>query len=151
LLFSVCRGIVRGTGGAIDAPVNSHVVSGVRKIQATFPDGRSLTAPLGALLALPGHPVADALAVRVTCPKMLGRSVHSMRATVLKPIRMTRSSPADQRRQGRLGRCRIRRRQFSEVATARLATRMATTRTVTGGIGFSPGTRNNVPALSMSA
>ena len=27
----------------------------------------------------------------------------------------------------------------------------ATTRTVTGGIGFSPGTRNNVPALSMSA
>jgi hypothetical protein len=27
----------------------------------------------------------------------------------------------------------------------------ATTHTVTGGIGFSPGTRNNVPALSMSA
>jgi len=27
----------------------------------------------------------------------------------------------------------------------------ATTRTVTGGIGFSPGTRNSVPALSMSA
>jgi hypothetical protein len=26
----------------------------------------------------------------------------------------------------------------------------ATTRTVTGGIGFSPGTRNSVPALSMS-
>jgi hypothetical protein len=27
----------------------------------------------------------------------------------------------------------------------------ATTCTVTGGIGFSPGTRNSVPALSMSA
>ena len=27
----------------------------------------------------------------------------------------------------------------------------ATTRTVTGGIGFSPGTRNKVPALSQSA
>jgi len=27
----------------------------------------------------------------------------------------------------------------------------ATTRTVAGGIGFSPGTRNNVLALSMSA
>jgi hypothetical protein len=33
----------------------------------------------------------------------------------------------------------------------RLTGPRATTRTVTGGIGFSPGTRNRVPALSMSA